>query len=113
MFKQVKEVIAEILGRKDGGAHGIGGSMHLYKREHGFYGGCGIVGTHVRAAAAAALLAQQCPCLTITVHCPQLCSIVIAGLCCSWLTCHACPHRDAATWYVGGVSAWRWHETRM
>ena len=48
--EQVKEVIAEILGRKDGGAHGIGGSMHLYKREHGFYGGCGIVGTHVRAA---------------------------------------------------------------
>ena len=48
MRAQVKEVMAEILGRKDGGSHGIGGSMHLYKREHGFYGGCGIVGTHVR-----------------------------------------------------------------
>ena len=46
---QVKEVIAEILGRHAGAAHGIGGSMHLYKREHGFYGGEGIVGTHVRA----------------------------------------------------------------
>ena len=46
---QVKEVLAEILGRHAGAAHGIGGSMHLYKKEHGFYGGEGIVGTHVRS----------------------------------------------------------------
>lgn len=44
---QVKEVIAELLGRVDGAARGLGGSMHLYKREHNFFGGEGIVGTHV------------------------------------------------------------------
>lgn len=46
---QVKEVIAELLGKVDGAARGLGGSMHLYKREHNFFGGEGIVGTHVRA----------------------------------------------------------------
>ena len=46
---QVKEVIAELLGRVDGAARGLGGSMHLYKREHNFFGGEGIVGTHVRS----------------------------------------------------------------
>jgi hypothetical protein len=47
---QVKEVIAELLGKVDGAARGLGGSMHLYKREHNFFGGEGIVGTHVRPA---------------------------------------------------------------
>lgn len=42
--------MAELLGRKDGAARGLGGSMHLYKRENNFYGGEGIVGTHVRIA---------------------------------------------------------------
>ena len=46
---QVKEVIAELLGKVEGAARGLGGSMHLYKREHNFFGGEGIVGTHVRA----------------------------------------------------------------
>ncbi|CAL8465323.1 g4858 [Coccomyxa elongata] len=43
----VKEVIAELLGKQTGAARGLGGSMHLYKREHNFFGGEGIVGTHV------------------------------------------------------------------
>lgn len=48
---QVKEVIAELLGKQTGAARGLGGSMHLYKREHNFFGGEGIVGTHVREPA--------------------------------------------------------------
>ncbi|CAK0786806.1 hypothetical protein CVIRNUC_010020 [Coccomyxa viridis] len=43
----VKEVIAELLGKVEGAARGLGGSMHLYKREHNFFGGEGIVGTHI------------------------------------------------------------------
>lgn len=46
---QVREVFAELLGKKTGAAKGLGGSMHLYKKENGFFGGCGIVGTHVRS----------------------------------------------------------------
>lgn len=48
---QVKEVFAELLGKVDGCARGLGGSMHMYKAENNFYGGMGIVGTHVRVCA--------------------------------------------------------------
>ena len=50
LWLQPHEVFAELLGKKTGAARGLGGSMHLYKPENGFYGGCGIVGTHVRAS---------------------------------------------------------------
>ncbi|OZJ01803.1 Pyruvate dehydrogenase E1 component subunit alpha, mitochondrial [Bifiguratus adelaidae] len=41
----VKQVIAELLGRKDGISRGMGGSMHMFARS--FFGGNGIVGAQV------------------------------------------------------------------
>eukprot|EP00898_Chlorokybus_atmophyticus_P006318 jgi/Chlat1/6688/Chrsp49S00480 len=41
----VEAVMAELLGKSTGAARGKGGSMHLYKRENGMYGGWGIVGS--------------------------------------------------------------------
>lgn len=42
-----KGVMAELTGRIDGFSRGKGGSMHMFSREKGFFGGHGIVGASV------------------------------------------------------------------
>ena len=47
-------VMAELYGKVTGLARGKGGSMHLFDASRGFYGGYGIVGTHIPLAVGAA-----------------------------------------------------------
>ncbi len=48
-------VMAELFGRRDGCAHGRGGSMHLLDVSRGYYGGWGIVGGQLPLATGMAL----------------------------------------------------------
>ena len=55
--------MAELFGRRDGCAHGRGGSMHLLDVSRGYYGGWGIVGSQLPLATglALALVRQERP----------------------------------------------------
>ena len=51
----IGRVMAELMGREAGLCRGLGGSMHLVDREHGFLGATGVVGGNVPLALGSAL----------------------------------------------------------
>ena len=51
-------VMAELMGRADGLCQGLGGSMHLVDRAHGFLGATGVVGGNLPLALGNALAAR-------------------------------------------------------
>ncbi|MBT8327195.1 MAG: pyruvate dehydrogenase (acetyl-transferring) E1 component subunit alpha [Bacteroidia bacterium] len=51
-------VMAELFGRIDGCSKGKGGSMHMFSKEHHFFGGHGIVGGQIPLGAGIALAEQ-------------------------------------------------------
>jgi acetoin:2,6-dichlorophenolindophenol oxidoreductase subunit alpha len=54
----VYALIAEVLGKADGASRGMGGSMHLYAKQIGFYGSVPIVGATIPIAVGAGLAAK-------------------------------------------------------
>jgi pyruvate dehydrogenase E1 component alpha subunit len=53
-----RPIMAELYGKKTGLVKGLGGSMHLFSREHNFLGGYGIVGGHVPIGAGSAFASK-------------------------------------------------------
>jgi acetoin:2,6-dichlorophenolindophenol oxidoreductase subunit alpha len=55
----VRALIAEVLGKLEGTSRGMGGSMHLYGKEVGFYGSVPLVGATIPLAVGAAIAARM------------------------------------------------------
>ncbi|MCP4449194.1 MAG: pyruvate dehydrogenase (acetyl-transferring) E1 component subunit alpha [Myxococcales bacterium] len=53
-----RAILAEMWGKKTGVVKGLGGSMHMFSKEHNFLGGHGIVGGHVPIGVGAAFKAK-------------------------------------------------------
>ncbi|XCI75369.1 MAG: pyruvate dehydrogenase (acetyl-transferring) E1 component subunit alpha [Flavobacteriales bacterium] len=53
-----KRVMAELCGKVTGTSRGMGGSMHIFSKEHRFYGGHGIVGGQIPIGAGIAFADQ-------------------------------------------------------
>ncbi len=53
-----REVMAELYGKATGCSKGKGGSMHMFSKEHNFFGGHGIVGGQVPLGAGIAMADQ-------------------------------------------------------
>lgn len=53
-----RAVMAELLGKVTGTSKGMGGSMHIFSKEKGFYGGHGIVGAQIPVGAGIAFADQ-------------------------------------------------------
>lgn len=58
MGGDVYRLLAEVLGKEDGASRGMGGSMHLYGKEIGFYGSVPLVGATIPLAVGAAIAAR-------------------------------------------------------
>ena len=53
-----RALMAELFGKATGCSRGLGGSMHLFDREHNMLGGYGIVGGHIPLAAGVAFASK-------------------------------------------------------
>jgi pyruvate dehydrogenase E1 component alpha subunit len=53
-----RALMAELYGKATGCSHGLGGSMHLFDKEHGMLGGHAIVGGHIPLASGVAFASK-------------------------------------------------------
>ena len=53
-----RALLAELFGKSTGCSKGLGGSMHMFDKEHGMLGGYGIVGGHIPLAAGVAFASK-------------------------------------------------------